>query len=69
MKWGASPLWTVFASVGNTSPMSEKQAPSRKETASAREERLKAALKANMAKRKARARAMAQSDKSEEKKA
>ncbi|PUB15387.1 hypothetical protein DFP92_1047 [Yoonia sediminilitoris] len=59
MLFGASPLWTVFAFHVNTGPMTERQAHKNKNTAKTREERLKAALKANMGKRKAQARARA----------
>lgn len=56
MRHGASPHWTVFVRLGNTALMSEKNKISPKGITT-REDRLKAALKANMAKRKAQARA------------
>lgn len=57
---GASPDWTLFALIANRAVMSDKQHQSSKgKTATNREDRLKAALKANMAKRKAQARARA----------
>ena len=60
MRDGASPDWTLFAHIANRAVMSDKQTKSSKgKTATSREDRLKAALKANMAKRKAQARARA----------
>ncbi len=60
MQVGASPLWTVFPLIGNRAVMSQNQDKTNKaKTAANREDRLKAALKANMAKRKAQARARA----------
>lgn len=57
MAYGASPHWTLFAQLGNRDPMSDKTNKPAKDAPKTREERLKAALKANMGKRKAQARA------------
>jgi hypothetical protein len=63
MRAGASPDWTLFAHIDNRAVMSDKQHQSSKgKTATNRDDRLKAALKANMAKRKAQARARAAGD-------
>jgi hypothetical protein len=60
MRGGASPLWTVFAGFANKAIMDRKDnKPQANPTKTNREDRLKAALKANMAKRKAQARARA----------
>ena len=60
MHAGASPDWTLFTHIDNRGIMSDKQHQSSKgKTATNRDDRLKAALKANMAKRKAQARARA----------
>ncbi|SFR35225.1 hypothetical protein SAMN04488005_0781 [Yoonia tamlensis] len=60
MPEGASPVWTLFALIANRAVMSDKQNNnSKSKPATNREDRLKAALKANMAKRKAQARARA----------
>ena len=68
MAGGASPLWTVFARIANRAVMSDKQEQkNRAKPANPREDRLKAALKANMAKRKAQARARASSANEKEK--
>jgi len=52
-------LWTVFASLANRVAMNDRQPKKPGKDAQTREDRLKAALKANMAKRKAQARARA----------
>ena len=58
---GASPDWTVFCPSTRTGRMSKRDETDRPQTpAEARDARLKAALKANMARRKAQARARAQ---------
>ena len=57
----ASPHWTLFAGLGNTGVMT-KDAPKKPSQPTSREDRLKAALKANMGKRKAQARARASGD-------
>lgn len=62
----ASPDWTLFQDLDNTSPMTEDKAKKNKPNQS-REDRLKAALKANMGKRKAQARARAEPDNKEKK--
>jgi hypothetical protein len=63
MRDGASPDWTLFAHIANRAVMSDKQQQSSKgKTAISRDDRLKAALKANMAKRKAQARARTAGD-------
>ncbi len=63
MRAGASPDWTLFALIANRAIMSDKQHKNSKgKTAISRDDRLKAALKANMAKRKAQARARAAGD-------
>lgn len=59
---GASPLWTLFAHLANRVVMTNKRDKPPKNAAETREDRLKAALKANMAKRKAQARARKASD-------
>jgi len=66
MKCRASPHWTLFQDLDNTSPMTDDTGK-KKQPSQSREDRLKAALKANMGKRKAQARARAEADKKEQK--
>ncbi len=68
MRKGASPDWTLFAHIANRVVMNEKHSSKAKAVApTTREDRLKAALKANMAKRKAQARARAADKNNKEK--
>jgi hypothetical protein len=54
----ASPLWTLFALIANRDDMTDREEKnSTRKSAPSRDDRLKAALKANMAKRKAQKRA------------
>lgn len=63
MKTCASPLWTVFLLRGNRMCMTEtKNSKNKGPEAQSREERLKAALKANISRRKAQAKARSEAD-------